>query len=94
MKWFVLRKHRPDYAFNIFNFVIGRNYNNTVVHISRNFIAKVTFLWDLIQNYNKKIDKKISNFAAMIEHLLHPRIIESKDWATILFVLAFAIVTH
>jgi hypothetical protein len=26
------------------------------------------------------------------EHLLHPRIIESKDWATILFVLAFAIV--
>jgi hypothetical protein len=28
----------------------------------------------------------------MIEHLLHPRIIESKDWATILFVLAFAIV--
>jgi hypothetical protein len=26
----------------------------------------------------------------MIEHLLHP--IESKDWATILFVLAFAIV--
>jgi hypothetical protein len=22
----------------------------------------------------------------MIEHLLHPRIIESKDWATILFV--------
>jgi hypothetical protein len=28
----------------------------------------------------------------MTEHLLHPRIIESKDWATILFVLAFAIV--
>jgi hypothetical protein len=27
----------------------------------------------------------------MIEHLLHPRIIESKDWATILFVLAFII---
>jgi hypothetical protein len=27
----------------------------------------------------------------MIEHLLHPRITESKDWATILFVLAFAI---
>jgi hypothetical protein len=27
----------------------------------------------------------------MTEHLLHPRI-ESKDWATILFVLAFAIV--
>jgi hypothetical protein len=25
----------------------------------------------------------------MTEHLLHPRIIESKDWATILFVLAF-----
>jgi hypothetical protein len=30
----------------------------------------------------------------MTEHLLHPRIIESKDWATILFVLAFAIVAH
>jgi len=28
----------------------------------------------------------------MIEHLLHPRITESKDWATILFVLAFAII--
>jgi hypothetical protein len=28
----------------------------------------------------------------MTEHLLHPRIIESKDWATILFVLAFFIV--
>jgi hypothetical protein len=28
----------------------------------------------------------------MTEHLLHPRIIESKDWATILFVLAFAII--
>jgi hypothetical protein len=27
----------------------------------------------------------------MIEHLLHPRITESKDWATILFVLAFAV---
>jgi flagellar biosynthesis protein FlhB len=27
----------------------------------------------------------------MIEHLLHPRITESKDWA-ILFVLAFAII--
>jgi hypothetical protein len=26
----------------------------------------------------------------MIEHLLHPRITESKDWATILFVLSFA----
>jgi hypothetical protein len=30
----------------------------------------------------------------MIEHLLHPRITESKDWATILFVLAFAIITN
>jgi hypothetical protein len=28
----------------------------------------------------------------MIEHLLHPRITESKDWAVILFVLAFAII--
>ncbi|MFB0909806.1 MAG: DUF4271 domain-containing protein [Flavobacterium sp.] len=28
----------------------------------------------------------------MIEHVLHPRIIESKDWATVLFVLAFAII--
>ena len=28
----------------------------------------------------------------MIEHVLHPRITESKDWATILFVLAFAII--
>jgi hypothetical protein len=28
----------------------------------------------------------------MIEHLLLPRITESKDWATILFVLAFAII--
>jgi hypothetical protein len=28
----------------------------------------------------------------MIEHLLHPRIIESKDWATIFICLAFAIV--
>jgi hypothetical protein len=27
----------------------------------------------------------------MTEHLLHPRIIESKDWATILFVLAFVV---
>jgi hypothetical protein len=41
----------------------------------------------------KKIDiKKLVILRAMIEHLLHPRIIESKDWATILFVLAFAIV--
>ncbi|MCW2119181.1 DUF4271 domain-containing protein [Flavobacterium sp. 7A] len=28
----------------------------------------------------------------MIEHLLHPRIIESKDWATILFVLSFILI--
>ena len=28
----------------------------------------------------------------MIEILLHPRIIENKDWATILFVLSFAII--
>jgi hypothetical protein len=27
----------------------------------------------------------------MIEHLLHPRITENKDWATILFVLSFAL---
>jgi hypothetical protein len=26
----------------------------------------------------------------MIEHVLHPRITENKDWATVLFVLAFA----
>ncbi|WP_418264138.1 DUF4271 domain-containing protein [Flavobacterium faecale] len=28
----------------------------------------------------------------MTEHLLHPRIIENKDWATILFVLSFIII--
>ncbi len=28
----------------------------------------------------------------MIEHVLHPRIAENKDWATALFVLAFAII--
>ena len=28
----------------------------------------------------------------MTEHLLHPRIIESKDWATILFVLSFILI--
>lgn len=28
----------------------------------------------------------------MIEHLLHPRITENKDWATFLFVLSFAII--
>ena len=28
----------------------------------------------------------------MIEHLLNPRVTESKDWATLLFVLAFAII--
>jgi hypothetical protein len=37
----VLRKHRSDNAFNIFNFVIGRDYNNTIVHISTDFT--VTF---------------------------------------------------
>ena len=30
----------------------------------------------------------------MIEHLLHPRITENKDWATALFVLAFAIIAY
>jgi hypothetical protein len=51
------------------------------------------FLWDLIHNkIIKKIDIKKIFLRAMTEHLLHPRIIESKDWATILFVLAFAIV--
>ncbi|MGA9639744.1 DUF4271 domain-containing protein [Flavobacterium sp.] len=29
----------------------------------------------------------------MTEHLLHPRIVESKDWATILFVLSFLLIT-
>lgn len=28
----------------------------------------------------------------MIEHVLHPRITENKDWATLLFVLSFAII--
>ncbi len=28
----------------------------------------------------------------MIEHVLHPRIIENKDWATLVFILAFGIV--
>jgi hypothetical protein len=28
----------------------------------------------------------------MIEHVPHPRITENKDWATVLFVLAFAII--
>jgi hypothetical protein len=28
----------------------------------------------------------------MIENVLHPRIIENKDWATVLFVLAFALI--
>ncbi len=28
----------------------------------------------------------------MIENILHPRIIENKDWATLLFVLSFAII--
>ena len=28
----------------------------------------------------------------MIETVLHPRIIENKDWATALFVLSFAII--
>ena len=27
----------------------------------------------------------------MIEKILHPRIIENKDWATILFVITFAL---
>jgi hypothetical protein len=53
----MLRKHRPDYAFDIFNFVIGRNYNNTIVHISSNFTAKVTFLWHFI--HNKIIIKRL-----------------------------------
>jgi hypothetical protein len=39
-----------------------------------------------------KIYKKLVILPRYDEHLLHPRIIESKDWATILFVLAFAIV--
>ena len=29
----------------------------------------------------------------MIEHLLHPRIVENKDWATILFVFSFVLIT-
>ena len=28
----------------------------------------------------------------MTEHVIHPRILENKDWATVLFVLAFAII--
>jgi len=28
----------------------------------------------------------------MIEHVLHPRIIENKDWATLVFILAFGII--
>jgi hypothetical protein len=28
----------------------------------------------------------------MIEHILHPRITENKDWATLLFVLSFAVI--
>jgi hypothetical protein len=28
----------------------------------------------------------------MIEHLLHPRITENKDWATILFIMSFALI--
>src|SRR6187399_973959 len=28
----------------------------------------------------------------MIENILHPRITDSKDWATVLFVLSFAII--
>jgi hypothetical protein len=33
MKRFVLGKHCPNDALDVFNFVIGRNYNNTIVHI-------------------------------------------------------------
>ena len=29
----------------------------------------------------------------MIEHLLHPRIVDTKDWATILFVFSFVLIT-
>ena len=29
----------------------------------------------------------------MIEHLLHPRIVDNKDWATILFVFSFVLIT-
>ena len=28
----------------------------------------------------------------MIEHILHPRITDNKDWATFLFILSFAII--
>lgn len=28
----------------------------------------------------------------MIDYLIHPRIVENKDWATVLFVLAFAVI--
>ena len=48
MKRFMLRKHRSDNAFYIFNFVIGRDYNNTIIHFSTNFTAKVTFLCHLL----------------------------------------------
>ena len=50
MKRFVLRKHRSDNALDVFNFVIGWNYNNTIVHNLSNFNAKVNFLSDLIDN--------------------------------------------
>jgi hypothetical protein len=36
---------------------------------------------------------KITNFALiMTEHILHPRIIESKDWVTLVFVMVFGII--
>lgn len=58
-------------------------------------MAKVTFLWHLIHNnfIIKILIQNFTNFAfTMTEYLLHPRITENKDWATVLFVLAFGII--
>jgi hypothetical protein len=36
---------------------------------------------------------KISNFASiMTEHILHPRIVENKDWVTLVFIMSFGII--
>jgi hypothetical protein len=93
MKRFVLRKHRSDNAFNIFNFVIG-GIITIQSFIFLTFHSKSNLLWHLIHNkiIIKKIDiKKLLILPIMIEHV-HPRITENKDWAAFLFILCFAII--
>jgi hypothetical protein len=62
-----------------FQFRYSRDYNNTIIHIFTT--AKVTFLVFL---HNKIIIKdwyKTEFCTLMIEHVLHPRMTENKDWS-------------